>query len=213
MRHCCDVAPNEAEAWDTLGYALRATDAPGLALQAYIKAQGPQPGELAYVQRGAEAAVEAGESDAELERLSAAAENDPLNAVLLAGRSMLLNCLGRRDEAIDALEAAAILAPGSTAILSLLAHMLSRTDRVREAEDTLRQICVMQPDSVEQRNNHATILIRLLRHEEARSILLEMERKHGLSAHSICNLAIATVYVGLRMKRLRWRTELSASMQ
>ncbi len=198
LQRCCDVVPHEAEAWGTLGYALRATGAPDLALQAYVKAQALQPGELTYVLRGVEAAVEAGQTDVELDRLSAAAENDPLSAVLLAGRSVLLDRLGYRNEAVDALEAAAILAPSSTAILGLLANRLCHTSRLTEAEDAMRRICASKPDCVELHNNHATILTRLQRHEEARLILLKMQQKHGLDAYPLCNLAIATVYVGLQ---------------
>jgi protein O-GlcNAc transferase len=236
---CCGIVPDNAEAWNTLGVALRATGAPGLALSAFITAQRLRPDCLDYVLNGVEAAVDplpdhhrsgdpancnqpdgsphdnlsreshpamgshslAGESRegvAELARLTVLCEQNPLNAALLVGRGMLLERLGCRLEAIDALEAATELTPDELTPLRLLSSVLTRSNRIRQAEQVLRRISALEPDNPQLRNDHAAVLIRMYRHAEARTILLELVDSHGPHAAFLCNLASATGCVGFQ---------------
>ena len=114
LRRCCEAEPDNAEAWNTLGLALRRTDAPAQALAAFHRAQALRSDSAEYVLNGVKAAHAADVAEAELDRLSAGCLKHPLNAMLPLGRGMLLDQLGRRAEAIDALEAAVQLAPWRT---------------------------------------------------------------------------------------------------
>ena len=198
LLRCCEAAPDNAEAWNTLGLALRKTDAPAQALAAFHHAQALRPDNAEYVLNGVNAAPAAEAADAELDRLCAACLRHPLNAVLQLGRGMLLDQLGRRAEAIDALEAAVQLAPGELVPLSLLAGVLARSTKVAEAEAALRQVCLLDPDNPKVRNDHAAILMRVHRHGEARAILNETVERWGPQPFVLCNLANATTCVGLQ---------------
>jgi protein O-GlcNAc transferase len=195
---CCGVAPDNAEAWNTLGVALRATKAPGAALTTFVKAQGLRPDCLDYVLNGVEVTLDAGEGDAELARLSVACQQNPLNPTTQVGRGMLLERMGRRAEAIDALEAATELTPDVLAPLRLLGGVLARSSRVSHAEQVLRRVSLLDPDNPQVRNDHAAVLMRLHRHAEARAILLEVLDSFGPDIAILCNLANATACVGLQ---------------
>jgi protein O-GlcNAc transferase len=195
---CCGIAPKNAEAWNTLGLALRAAVAPGLALAAFIAAQSLRPDCLNYVLNGVDAAVEAAEGDAELARLAVATEQNPLDPALQVGRGILLERLGRRAEAIDSLEAATELTPGALTPLRLLGGVLARSSRVYQAEQVLRQVSMLDPDNLQVCNDHAAVLMRLHRHADARVILLNILERHGPHTAVLCNLANATACVGLQ---------------
>jgi predicted O-linked N-acetylglucosamine transferase (SPINDLY family) len=195
---CCGVAPDNAEAWNTLGVALRATKASGAALTAFIKAQGLRPDCLDYVLNGVDVTLDAGEGDAELARLSVACQQNPLNPATQVGRGMLLERMGRRAEAIDALEAATELTPDVLAPLRLLGGVLARSSRVSHAEKVLRRVSLLDPDNPQVRNDHAAVLMRLHRHAEARTILLDVLDGFGPDIAILGNLANATACVGLQ---------------
>jgi predicted O-linked N-acetylglucosamine transferase (SPINDLY family)/thioredoxin-like negative regulator of GroEL len=195
---CCGIAPDNAEAWNTLGLALRATHAPSLALTAFITAQGLQPDCLDYVLAGVEVTLDAKEGEAELARLTAACVRNPLNPASQLGRGMLLERMGRRAEAIDALEAATELTRDAVAPLRLLAGVLARSSRVGHAEHVLRRLSTLDPGYPQGRNDHAAVLMRLHRHAEARTILLDVLESYGPNIAILCNLANATACVGLQ---------------
>ena len=121
---------------------------PSLALSAFVRAQGLQPDCLDYVLNGVDVTEEAGETDAELARLTVACDQNPLNLALQIGRGMLLERIGRRESAIEALEAATELAPDQVAPLRLLANILASSSRTRQAEVVLRRLIAMDPDSM-----------------------------------------------------------------
>lgn len=203
---CCGIAPEKPEVWNTLGLALRMMGARGLALSAFITAQKLRPDCVDYVLNGTVTAADADVEDvpgsthgeAELARLSVACEQDPLNPVLQIGRGMLLERMGRRFEAIDALEAACELASDDLVPLRLLGGVLARSTRIRQAEDVLRRVAALDPDNPQVGNDHAAVLMRLHRHAEARSILLELLAKRGPHLAVLCNLANATACVGMQ---------------
>ena len=193
---CCGVAPENAEAWNTLGLALRATKAPGPALTAFIKAQTLRPDCLDYVLNGVDVTLDAGKGDAERARLAVAADQDPLNPVIQLGHGMLLDRMGRRTEAIDVLEAAAELTPDTLVPLRLLGGVLARSAQVARAEQVLRRVSTLDPENPQVRNDHAAVLMRLHRHAEARALLLDVLDHHGPDIAILCNLANATACVG-----------------
>ncbi|WP_428488231.1 tetratricopeptide repeat protein [Rhodopila sp.] len=198
LLRCCGVTPDNAEMWDTLGLALRATGAPGIALTAFVKAQCLRPDELSYVLHGVEVAIEANQAEAELSRLEVACDRHPLNAMPQAARGMLLERLGRRADAIDALEAATVLAPDAVAPLALLGGLLARSTRLRQAEAVLRRLRALQADNPQAHNDHAAVLMQLHRHAEARTILLAVLARFGPNPSVLCNLASTTVCLGLQ---------------
>jgi protein O-GlcNAc transferase len=198
LLRACGAAPGNAEAWNVLGLALQKLNEPKTALSAFVKAQSLQPTVPGYILNGVRIALEAGEADAELARLTVAGEQDPLNPMLQLGRGMLLERMGQRPEAIDALEAAAALSPDAIMPLSLLGTVLGRSARVRETEAVLRRVMALDPDCQWVRNDLASTLMRLYRHAEARALLLEAIDRFGPDAATLCNLANATVYVGLQ---------------
>ena len=205
---CCGVAPDNPEVWNTLGLALRATGAPGVALSAFVRAQILRPDCLNYVLNGVEATPlsqcgepaegDHNEGEAELARLTVACELSPLNPALQIGRGMLLERMGRRSEAIDALEAATEMTPDDLVPLRLLSGVLARSSRVGQAEAVLRRVSGLDPDNPQVRNDHAAVLMRLHRHAEARAILLDILQSHGPHTTIVCNLANATACVGLQ---------------
>ncbi len=199
---CCGIAPDNAEAWNTLGLALRMGGEPNLAMSAFVHAQGLRPDCLDYVLNGVDVTEEAGETDAELARLTVACDQNPLNLVLQIGRGMLLERIGQRELALEALEAATELAPDQIAPLRLFANILANSSRTREAEVVLRRLIAMDSDSMQAANALATVLMRMVQHAEARTILLDLLQRHGPQTLLLCNLTVATFSLGLQDEAL-----------
>ena len=198
LLRCCGIAPDNAEAWNTLGLACKAMGDAETALTAFVRAQTLRPSVAAYWVNGADVSLEAGVADAELARLAVACEQHPLNPAVHIGLGMLLDRLGRRAEAIDALEAATELAPDSPGPLMLLAAVLSRTSRTKQAEAMLRRLSAMDLGNVAVQNDHAAVLMRLHRHPEARALLLDVLDRSEQTVVLLSNLANATACVGLQ---------------
>jgi protein O-GlcNAc transferase len=198
LLRCCGIVPDNAEAWNTLGLALRMSDEPGLALTAFVRAQGLRPGCPEYVLNGVDVAEEAMEAGAELARLAVACDQSPLNLALQIGRGVLLERMGRRAEAIDVLEAATELAPGELLPLRFLGAALTAACRNAQAEATLRRILALVPDDPAVGNDLAIVLMRLQQNAEARVILRRVLDRHGPQNMAVCNLANATACDGLQ---------------
>jgi protein O-GlcNAc transferase len=196
LLRCCGIAPDNEEAWNTLGLALRATGTFGLALSAFVTAQRLKPDCVDYVLNGVDVTIQAHEGDPELARLSVACEQAPLNPALQIGRGMLLDRMGCRAAAIDALDAATELAPDALLPLRLLGGLLSRSSRVTQAEQVLRRVASLDPDDPQVANDHAVVLMRLHRHAEARAILQDILDRLGPYNSVLCNLANATACLG-----------------
>jgi protein O-GlcNAc transferase len=196
LLRCCGIAPDNAEAWNTLGLALRMGGKPSLAMSAFVRAQGLQPDCLDYVLNGVDVTEEAGETEAELARLTVACDQNPLNLAQQIGRGMLLERSGQRASAIEALEAATELAPDQVAPLRLLANILANSSRTGQAEVVLRRLITMDPDSMQAANALATVLMRVVQHAEARTILLDLVQRHGPQTLLLCNLTVATFSLG-----------------
>jgi len=196
LLRCCGIAPDRVEAWDALGLALLLTDERSLAEPAFAEAQRLSPQTLQYALHRVEGAFAAGSEEALLTWLEVAREEDPLNHVLPAALGVLLERLGRRPEAIDAYEAATALAPDAPYPATLLANALAHANRVREAEAVLRNASTLDPDNDELRDMHASIMLRLYRHAEARTELLACIERHGERPGDLCNLANATSCLG-----------------
>jgi protein O-GlcNAc transferase len=202
LLRCCGIEPDNAEAWNTLGLALRMGGEPNLAMSAFVRAQALQPDCLDYVLNGVDLTEEAGETDAELARLTVARDRNPLNLALQIGRGMLLERIGQREPAIEALEAATELAPDQVVPLRLLANILAKSSRTRQAEVVLRRLIAMDPDNMHPANALATVLMRMMQHAEARSILLDLLERHGPQTLLLSNLAVATFSLGLQDEAL-----------
>ena len=198
LLRCCGIAPQRADAWDTLGLALRGTSEAALAESAFAKAQELAPQVLAYALHRLAAATAAGTEEALLAWLDVAAHADPLNAVLITTRGMLLEQLGRREEAADTLEAAVALAPEAPLPAYVLGEVLARSNRLDDAEAALRRAGELDPDNTELRNTRATVLFRMHRHAEAHSELIAVIERDGEHANALCNLANATTCLGLQ---------------
>jgi protein O-GlcNAc transferase len=196
LQRCCGINPDNAEAWNTLGLALRATKAFSQALSAFVAAQRLRPDCVDYVLNGVDVTLPADEGEAELARLTVACDQRPLNAALQIGRGMLLQRLGRLPDAIDALEAVTELAPGELLPLRLLGGLLLRSNRVRQAEQVLRRARVLAPDDNSLANDHAVMLMRIHRHAEARAVLQTLFARFPGHNAVLCNLAVATSCVG-----------------
>ena len=198
LLRCCGIAPERAEAWGALGLALLLTAEPSLAHTALLEAQRLAPDVLEYALHGIEAARIAGVAEAELARLTVAGDIDPLNPVPMVARGILLKVLGRWPEAIDALEAAAALTPDAFLPVTMLGGMLARSHRLGEAERALRRATELDPTEPRVRNDLGTVLMRMQRHAEARAVLLDVLERHGEDPMVLCNLANATVCLGLQ---------------
>ena len=197
LLRCCGIAPGRAEAWHVLGLALLGTGDPALAHTAFIQAQQLEPAAPEHALRGIDAALAADGAGAELARLDLAAAADPLNPVWPLARGVLLERTGERAAAIDALEAAAALAPDSALAAGLLGGLLARSNRLAEADAALRRAAELDPANPQLRNDRAAVLMRMHRHAEARALLLDLVERGDAPAGVLCNLANATVCLGL----------------
>ena len=202
LLRCCAVAPDRAEAWDLLGHTLQRRGAHALAATAFAEAGRRAPRRLDHALHRAEAAAQAGTTEAVLACLALDAAADPLNPVPLAASGLLLERSTRRDEAIEALEAAAALDPASPAIARLHAGLLARTTQVAAAEAALARAVALDPADRALRNDHAAVLMRLHRHAEARALLQAVLEEAGPDPNVLCNLANATVNLGLHAPAL-----------
>jgi predicted O-linked N-acetylglucosamine transferase (SPINDLY family) len=198
LLRCCGINPKRAEAWDALGLALLTTGETSYALTAFIEAQRLSPTRVDYALHAVEAACLADQAEAERARLDQAVAADPLDAVLQTARGVLLSRLGEREAAIDALEVATALAPDAPLPVALLGGVLATGNRLREAEAMLTRAAELDPDNPRLRNDRAAVLMRMHRHPEARAILLEVTEQWGEAVPVLCNLATATVCVGLQ---------------
>ena len=207
LLRCCALEPERGQAWDALGIALKQTGALPAAEAAFAEAQHLQPGNVGIALRRVDAALAAGTAGAELIRLEAATEDDPLNASLQTARGVLLEQLGKRDDAIDALEVAVALAPDMAQAASALAHVLVRTNNMSRALEALdRAIALVPADDklrTNLRNNRAAALVRVHRHREAAAELEELIAESGENPAFLCNLTNALVSQGLQEDGLR----------
>jgi predicted O-linked N-acetylglucosamine transferase (SPINDLY family) len=195
---CCGIAPHRADVWDTLGLALKLTDAPQLAESAFAKAQHLAPEVLTYALHRVDISRIAGTEEKLLAWLDVATIEDPLNPVLAIARGALLQGLGRNVEAIDSLEAAAALAPDAPEPALYLGEALARSNRLKEAETALRRAKELDPENQRICNVYGVVLYRLQRHAEARTELLKSIARHGEHVIELCNLANATTCLGLQ---------------
>ncbi len=198
LLRCCGLWPNNLDAWSTLGRAYMDAEQPGLALAALTRAQRLAPRSTALMHDIVNAALAGDEAARHVAYLDAVSERDPLNPVPHMTRGLILDRLGSLDAAIDALETARELAPEALEPMRLLAAVLSRSTRASQAEAAVRQVLERDPGNPQLMNDHAAVLMRLHRHAEARELLrLVLDRKGPIAA-VICNLANATVCLGLQ---------------
>jgi len=202
LLRCCGLAPGNQDAWSTLGRAYMDAEAADLALAAFRRAQRLAPGSIAVVHWLVAAALAAGQGVAEAARLEATSKCNPLDPILHLARGLILDGLGLLDPAVDALEAAVALAPRARDPIRILAGVLSRTARSREAEMALRQALVLDPTNPQLMNDHAAVLMRVHRHAEARDLLREVLWRNGPHPSVLCNLANATLCLGLQTEAL-----------
>ena len=196
LLRCCGIEPERAEAWDALGLALAATGEPSAGLSAMVEAQRLAPGAIDYALHGVDAAIAAGEQEAEQARLELCCLTMPLNPVCHTALGVLRERRGDRSGAIDALETAAALAPDAALPILLLGGTLARANRLAEAERTLARATALDPANPGPRNDRAAVLMRMHRHAEARALLANLLAEHGDDPAVICNLANATVCLG-----------------
>ena len=202
LLRCCGIAPERAEAWDTLGFALLLTGDKPLAKSAFAEALRLSPQTLEYALHLVDAACVAGSEEALLAWLEVTADGDPLNAVLPTARGVLLQRLGRRSEALDALETATALVPEAPLPAALFGELLSNANRLREAETELRHASELDPENQRFHRAHATVLYRMQRHAEARAELLASFERNGEQMNDYCTLANVTVCLGLQDEAL-----------
>ncbi len=196
LLRCCGLAPTRAEAWDTLGLALQRTGDTALAASAFAEAQRLSPQMLEYALHRVELADTPQQREALLAELDLAGMQDPANPVLHTARGMLLERCGDRAAAIDALETATLLAPAAKLPAAFLAGVLARSNRLHEADKALRAAIALDPDNRQLPNDHATVLMRMHRHAEARDLLQALIAAHGEQTNALCNLANATACLG-----------------
>jgi predicted O-linked N-acetylglucosamine transferase (SPINDLY family) len=198
LLRCCGIAPDRAEAWDLLGFALLADNERPLAESAFAEATRLAPGNLQYALHRVDAAFAAGSQEVLLAWLEVAREANPLNHTLAASLGVLLERLGRSSEAIDAFEAATALAPDAPFPAMLLGNALAHANRLHEAQAALRRALELDPDSDQIRSTLASVLYRAQQHAEARSELLAVIDRRGEQVVDLCNLANITACLGLQ---------------
>jgi predicted O-linked N-acetylglucosamine transferase (SPINDLY family) len=194
----CGMAPADSASWNRLGQILLASQEPGLAQAAFAEASALVPHALDIALYAVEAATAAGTLPEALIRLDERCGAQPFNVTAHTARGVVLQRLGRHDAALDAFEVASALAPDAPLPARLLGGVLARSNRLREAEAALRHAHGLEPDNADIANDLATVLMRVHRHAEARSILLRLLEGSRKSVTVLCNLATATTCVGLQ---------------
>jgi protein O-GlcNAc transferase len=198
LLRCCGVAPGYSQAWDALGVSLMMTGDRVAAEGAFAEAQRLDPGVLDYALHRVDAALAADNAQAELARLELASLTNPLDPVAPTARGVLLERLGRREDAIVALQTAVALAPNAARPAAMLGGLLARSHRGREAEHALARAITLDPENSQLRNDYAAVLMRLFRAAEARDVLQTLIACDGPDVTALCNLANATVSLGLQ---------------
>lgn len=197
LQRCCRIAPDRPEMWDALGMAHANSGEYALAEGAFAAAQCRAPDVLDIALRRLDAALRAGSAKAELARLEAALARDPLDAVQLTARGVLLCRLGRREEGIDVLQVATTLAPDLPG--PALEYAVAVTERdPAMAEPALRRAIALLPEHDSLRNNLAVVLMRRHGYREAREILEELVLQTGEQPGTLCNLSNTLVSLGLQ---------------
>jgi predicted O-linked N-acetylglucosamine transferase (SPINDLY family) len=197
FRRCLD-APGDPASWLAFGQALRREGDASEAERAFAQAAALACDPVAAALQRVEAELAAGEGEAELARLDAAAAADPLSPATWTARGMALERLGRRAAAIDSLEVAATLAPEEPRTVTLLAALLARSSRLKEADAALLRARALSPGNSMLANDHAAVLMRLYRFSEARAMLVEAVAQDAGQIPALCNLAGATAVLGLQ---------------
>lgn len=196
LLRCCGAVPGRAEAWDALGVSLVLTGDLAAAESAFAEAQRLAPAVIDYALHRAEAAHAVGTTVAELARLGALLERDPLDVPSLAARALLSKCQGDYAAAADLLETATALRPDSAAILALLASVFGALNRPAQAEAMLARVTALDPDNPQPKNDRAVMLLRMQRPAAARTLLLDLVAEQGAQPGALCNLANAYVALG-----------------
>ena len=194
----CGMAPADPASWDRLGQILLAADEPGLAHAAFAEASVLAPMALDIALHAVEAATAAGTLTDAMTLWIDRCIADPFNVAAHTARGVVLQRLGRHDEALDAFEVASALAPDAPLPACLLGGVLARSNRLLEAEAALRHAHWLEPENADIANDLATVLMRMHRHAEARSILLRLLERSRNSVTVLCNLATATTCLGLQ---------------
>jgi len=202
LLRCTGLAPDHAEAWHALGAALFQDGASLRALGALGRAHRLAPGSLDYALSRAEAAHRAGVGEAELSRLADDAADNPSNPTPLAASGLLLHRLGRHAEAADFLEAACTLEPGDFRLWAFLGGVLARDDRLRPAEAAMRRALALDPTNHILRHDLGVVLMRMHGFAAARAELIRVLDACGIDATLLCNLANATLCLGLQEEAL-----------
>jgi len=198
LLRCCSLAPDHVEAWDALGMALLlGGDAPA-AEHAFTEAARLDPGSIDIAMRRMGAAFDAGRADQELARLDVAIHDNPLDAIALTVRGVLLGQQGRRTEALGLLEAAAALAPDMATTVAAFAGALIAANHLHEAIAQLDRLVVLAPDEPMHRNNRAAVLNRMNRFREGREEAEGLIAAHGERPGYLCNLTNALTSLGLQ---------------
>jgi protein O-GlcNAc transferase len=198
LLRCRGLFPNNLDCRAILGQAYMDLEQPDLALAAFADAQRLAPRSYAFGARLVNAALAAGRGETEAARLEALSARDPLNPVPHLTRGLILDRLGLLDAALDALETAVALAPEAREPIRVLAGVLSRSPKASQAEAAAREALRLDPGNPQLMNDHAAVLMRLHRHAEARDLLREVLHRGGPHASVLCNLANATVCLGLQ---------------
>lgn len=210
LLRCTGLAPDRADAWYALGAAFSQDGAPLRALGALGRANRLTPRSLDYALGRAEAAHQAGVDEAELSRLGDDAADDPLNPAPLAASGLLLHRLGRHVEAADWLEAASTLEPSDARLWALLGAILARGHLLGRAEAAMRRALALDPTNHGLRHDLGVVLMRMHRFGAARAELASVRETHGADATLLCNLASATLCLGLQDQALAIAREATA---
>ena len=157
---------------------------------------GPRPGTLASAFARIDAASSVSDMTQALTEFDEQCAESQLDPTPQLGRAILLARLGRQQESIDALEAVTVLTQEAILPMRWLAGMLSRSSSVAQTEMVLQRTSMLDPGNMQIRNDHAVTLMRLHRHAEARTILLEVLSHTGPDLSVLCNLANTLVCRG-----------------
>ncbi len=154
------------------------------------------PGRLDLARFWAEAAHEAGETEAMLARMRERLEARPEDLPALFITACLRALTGPAKQAIDLAEACCLLMPNEAEPAKLLGQLLGPTLWAREAAAALGRAVALAPDDPFIANDYAAALIRAYRYAEGRQVLEGLIARHGADPIRLCNLANTKLAMG-----------------
>jgi predicted O-linked N-acetylglucosamine transferase (SPINDLY family) len=196
LARLCALAPNEAEPWHALGFALSLTGDFTAALLGFEQALTAAPDRFDIARHYIDCAQAANQVPDTLAKVAERVAAAPSDVIALYMQAGLLMHAGQYEPAIDIAEVVTLLAPERIEGLRLLGQLLVRSLDVNKALEVLRRAIAMAPDDWELGNDHAVACLRAYQFGEACDRLEDLNNRFGPRITLLGNLSNARLALG-----------------